>query len=830
MATSSNPTKPTRSKTGDLGIYEHLRQEQFSHKEKLVIEFLYSILGLELKIGEIYDALKDGVLLCRLINKVRPGTIKHVGQKDLSFVKMDNITSFLQGAKQIGLMDNQLFETSDLFEGKDMLAVMDTVLVLEQWYKQQKISDDDDEQPTNSKSAQDQTNSQQGKESIPDHIKNAFENTTKPNQEQSQNPTLLRPESKSSLAQTTTSAVARPPKSPLRHHRFSGASLTDEDPRVRRPSAPILSPNSSQPEEWTTSEFSSVTMSQSSSHSSCSSLSSISSVASSVPKTPNTPTIFTETDTMSNSSKQQQEQRQEQQQEQEQQQQIDEDLYTHQQQQRLSNRKSAPQSSTLPRRKGRHSGNSAHQHNITKPGSLGHSSDRKYLHQPSSNDRAQEKLLLKIKDGSSSTHYQLGNCIGKGQFGSVFRALDLGTGEIVAVKRIKFDDGELDKEITKEASLLKTLSHMNVICYLGFIRSKHHINIILEYAENGSLMSTLKSFGAFPEKLVCSFCVKILNGLEYLHSNEVVHCDLKAANILTTKTGDVKLTDFGVSLNLKIKPADAESVSGTPNWMAPEVIELKGASTKSDIWSLGCTLIELVTGKPPYANMVAMSAMFRIVEDDYPPIPETISEEMRSFLLCCFQKNPDDRPTANQLKNHIWLRKNRKQMKRNKTYTQNLAASAHSNLSNNCDKRSSCGSNYSGYQTQHHQHQHHQHTTSRRSMNSLRPASFSSEHSMLDQHNDLPSCRSSRALSLQKEKSPPSPLFPVFGQPEDYITHQFIQTSFGRMVECKVCKDIITSHTTFCQVCGLICHDQCKKLAFSCPPKVENQQPSYDVS
>ncbi|KAI8338249.1 kinase-like domain-containing protein [Chlamydoabsidia padenii] len=410
--------------------------------------------------------------------------------------------------------------------------------------------------------------------------------------------------------------------------------------------------------------------------------------------------------------------------------------------------------------------------NTTKHSSLGHSTDRKYS-AATTEHGTQDKLLLKIKDGSSSTHYQLGNCIGKGQFGSVFRALDLGTGEIVAVKRIKFDDGELDKEITKEVSLLKTLSHMNVICYLGFIRSKHHINIILEYAENGSLMSTLKSFGAFPEKLVCSFCVKILNGLEYLHSNHVVHCDLKAANILTTKTGDVKLTDFGVSLNLKIKPADTESVSGTPNWMAPEVIELKGASTKSDIWSLGCTLIELVTGKPPYTNMNAMSAMFRIVEDDYPPLPDNISDEMKSFLLCCFQKNPDDRPTAAQLKNHLWLRKNRKQMKRNKTYSQNLATAA------------------------------------------SRPSSYT------------PVTRSSRALSVGKENAG---LFPMFNQPEDYITHRFIQTSFGRMVECKVCKDVITSHATLCQVCGLICHDPCKKLAFSCPPKVEHQQPSYDVS
>ena len=82
-----------------------------------------------------------------------------------------------------------------------------------------------------------------------------------------------------------------------------------------------------------------------------------------------------------------------------------------------------------------------------------------------------------------------------------------------------------------------------------------------------------------------------------------MHCDLKAANILTTKTGNVKLSDFGVSLNLRAMEREIKDVAGTPNWMAPEVIELKGASTKSDIWSLGCTVIELLTGRPPYGDI-----------------------------------------------------------------------------------------------------------------------------------------------------------------------------------------------------------------------------------
>ena len=100
---------------------------------------------------------------------------------------------------------------------------------------------------------------------------------------------------------------------------------------------------------------------------------------------------------------------------------------------------------------------------------------------------------------------------------------------------------------------------------------------------------------------MASYVVKILEGLAYLHCSDVVHCDLKAANILTTKTGNVKLSDFGVSLNLRaIKRKD---IVGAPNWMAPEVIELKGASAKSDIWSLGCTVVELLTGRPPYGDI-----------------------------------------------------------------------------------------------------------------------------------------------------------------------------------------------------------------------------------
>ncbi|KAI9304534.1 kinase-like domain-containing protein, partial [Cunninghamella echinulata] len=250
----------------------------------------------------------------------------------------------------------------------------------------------------------------------------------------------------------------------------------------------------------------------------------------------------------------------------------------------------------------------------------------------------------------------LGDCIGKGQFGSVYRALDIKTGEIVAIKRILVEDANIEQEIMQEVDLLKGMTCPHIVRYIGFAQDDTYMNIVLEYVENGSLLSTLKAFGSLPEKLVSSYTYKILKGLEYLHAHQVVHCDLKAANILTTKKGDIKLTDFGVSLNLKIKQEDGKGTpAGTPNWMAPEVIEMKGACPKSDIWSLGCTIIELLTGKPPYADLISMSALYHIVEDECPPLPTGISQYLLDFLKLCFKKDPNSRPTASELLSHSWL-------------------------------------------------------------------------------------------------------------------------------------------------------------------------------
>ncbi|KAF9579527.1 hypothetical protein BGW38_004178, partial [Lunasporangiospora selenospora] len=261
---------------------------------------------------------------------------------------------------------------------------------------------------------------------------------------------------------------------------------------------------------------------------------------------------------------------------------------------------------------------------------------------------------------SSTFKLAIDKCIGRGQFGSVYQALHMTTGQVFAVKRIKIDglkDHEMEM-LMQEVELLKSLAHPSIVKYEGFVKTDDYLNIILEYVENGSLLRTLKLFGPFPEKLVVAYVVKILEGLVYLHGKQVVHCDLKSANILTTKNGNVKLSDFGVSLNLKVKESYFGAVAGTPNWMAPEVIELKGASPASDIWSLGCTVIELLTGRPPYADLLPMTTLFRIVEDERPPLPSNLSVDLLDFLCQCFQKDPNLRPNAGMLGRHNWIKRN----------------------------------------------------------------------------------------------------------------------------------------------------------------------------
>ncbi|KAJ3881971.1 hypothetical protein F5051DRAFT_320678, partial [Lentinula edodes] len=253
---------------------------------------------------------------------------------------------------------------------------------------------------------------------------------------------------------------------------------------------------------------------------------------------------------------------------------------------------------------------------------------------------------------------QLGDSLGKGAFGQVYRALNWATGETVAIKQISLNNipaSELSS-IMSEISLLKNLRHPNIVKYKGFVKTRMHLYIILEFCENGSLSQIGKRFGKFPEGLVGVYVSQVLEGLCYLHEQGVIHRDIKGANILTNKDGTVKLADFGVASSTAIPSGSSSAeVVGSPYWMAPEVIEQSGATTASDIWSLGCVVIELLEGSPPYSFLDPMPALWRIVQDDCPPIPEGASAVVKDFLACCFQKDPNLRIGARKLLRHPWM-------------------------------------------------------------------------------------------------------------------------------------------------------------------------------
>lgn len=268
----------------------------------------------------------------------------------------------------------------------------------------------------------------------------------------------------------------------------------------------------------------------------------------------------------------------------------------------------------------------------------------------------------RISNGKNT--FQIGVELGRGAYGVVLQAFNVDTGDFVAVKRLstKSADSESIASIEAEIQLMQKLSHPNIVKYISTIRSKNHLYIVLEYMENGSLADVLKKYGSsgLTESLTIAYTTQVLTGLIYLHGQGVLHRDIKAANILTNKGGQVKLADFGVARTIKLDETSSGSVDsefvGSPYWMAPEIIDgTSGSTTACDIWSVGCTVTELLTSRPPYSELVPHAAMYRIVTDDYPPLPKGISQGARNFLLLCFYKEPTMRHSADKLITHPWL-------------------------------------------------------------------------------------------------------------------------------------------------------------------------------
>jgi serine/threonine protein kinase len=268
--------------------------------------------------------------------------------------------------------------------------------------------------------------------------------------------------------------------------------------------------------------------------------------------------------------------------------------------------------------------------------------------------------------GSIPQRWKQGKLLGRGGFGSVYEALDMSTGKLVACKQLVTAEWNQTPNLKKmvesleiEIKMLQKLRHPNVVAYIDTERTIDKFNLYIELVDGGSVYSLISRFGPLGknEGVISKYIRQAMEGLKYLHQHRVIHRDLKAANMLLTKDGVLKIADFGTCAQLKqcmTMTGEIKGVMGSPCWMAPEVLRDQGYGRKADIWSIGCTLIEMATGQPPWSNLDNhFAVLYKVANSkDLPPMPDGASEAMRSFLEGCFHRDPSARKDAEALLNH----------------------------------------------------------------------------------------------------------------------------------------------------------------------------------
>ncbi|CAJ2513272.1 Uu.00g013910.m01.CDS01 [Anthostomella pinea] len=291
-----------------------------------------------------------------------------------------------------------------------------------------------------------------------------------------------------------------------------------------------------------------------------------------------------------------------------------------------------------------------------------------------SNEVDRSLAYLSSSATNVTLRWQQGHFVGGGTFGNVYAAMNLDTGHLMAVKEIRLQDPKLIPQIATqikdEMGVLEVLDHPNVVSYYGIEVHRDRVYIFMEFCSGGSLANLLEHGRIEDEQVVMVYALQLLEGLAYLHESHIAHRDIKPENILLDHHGVIKYVDFGAAKVIArqgrtlVHGAAAtkpnKSMTGTPMYMSPEVIkgENPGHTGAVDVWSLGCVILEMVTGRRPWSNLDnEWAIMYNIAQGNPPQLPGTdqLSPQGIDFLERCFIRDPRKRASAVELLQHEWI-------------------------------------------------------------------------------------------------------------------------------------------------------------------------------